>query len=140
MSFVLHDEKARTQPPKARRAGLLFALALVAGVAACHGEGAETLATCPKTQTLTYANFGQAFMQKYCLRCHSASVQGSARLGAPSDHNFDSLADIRSLAEHIDMNAGSGPGGTNTAMPEGDPTPTTDERAKLSEWLACGAP
>lgn len=119
----------------------LLAGALLASVA-CHSheEGAATGATCPTTQTLTYANFGKAFMQTYCLQCHSTNAQGAARNGAPADHNFDLVADIRSLAEHIDMHAGSGPLATNTSMPDSGPMPTTDERRKLSEWLACGAP
>lgn len=105
-----------------------------------EAEGTATQATCPSTQTLTYANFGQSFMQSYCLRCHSSAVSGDARNGAPSDHNFDSLDEIRPLSEHIDEYAGSGPAATNTIMPEGDPKPSTEDRRKLAEWLACGAP
>lgn len=33
-----------------------------------------------------------------------------------------------------------GPDNRNTAMPIGAPTPTEDERTRLGEWLACGAP
>ncbi len=116
-------------------------LLLLLGVAGCHShEGVPTGATCPTAQTLTYTNFGKAFMQSYCLRCHSSSVQGAARNGAPSDHNYDNLSDIRSLAEHIDMHAGAGPNGVNTVMPEDDPRPSEAERRKLAEWLACSAP
>lgn len=129
---------------KASSALLLAGLFSSAAVSCDHDEheheGVQTLAVCPTTQTLTYANFGQAFMQQYCLSCHSSSVQGAARNGAPTDHNFNSLSDIRSLADHIDLHAGSGPGGTNEAMPDSDPRPTLDERRKLSQWLACGAP
>ncbi len=103
-------------------------------------EGISTNTTCPATQSLTYANFGQAFLQTYYLRCHSANVSGDARQGAPEDHNFDVLDDVRSLAEHIDQYAGSGPAATNTVMPKDSPAPSTEERRKLSEWLACGAP
>lgn len=131
-------------PSRARRLGYALIVAALPSVGAmsCHHEhaGVPTQAVCPTPQTLTYANFGQAFMQSYCLRCHSSSVQGGARNGAPSDHNYDVLSDIRSLADHIDLHAGSGPAGTNEEMPEGDPKPTVAERAKLSQWLACGAP
>ena len=85
-------------------------------------------------------NFGQSFMKTYCLRCHSAPVQGAARKGAPSDHNFDLADEIRGLADHIDQYAGSGPAATNTTMPPGEAKPSLEERRKLSEWLACGAP
>lgn len=102
--------------------------------------GKPTGATCPSSQTLTYANFGKSFVQTYCLRCHSATVAGAARNGAPDDHNFDALEDVKPLAEHIDELAGAGPAGTNTLMPNGDPLPSVQERRNLSEWLACGAP
>lgn len=120
------------------------AMVVALGAASCSHdhdhEGKPTMATCPSPPTLTYANFGQAFMQSFCLRCHSTAVASNARMGAPSDHNFDLVTDIRSLAEHIDEHAGSGPAATNTIMPPGDPRPTTEDRRKLAEWLACGAP
>lgn len=102
--------------------------------------GPPTGATCPDGSTLTYENLGKPFMESYCLRCHSESVTGADRQGAPSDHNFDDIISIRGLTEHIDEKAGSGPDATNEFMPTTDPKPTTDERAQLSEWLACGAP
>ena len=105
-----------------------------------EGGGIATKATCPATQTLTYANFGESFMTNYCLRCHSKSLQGAARKGAPDDHNFDTVEEIRALAEHIDEYAGSGPAGTNEFMPKSGPKPTVDDRQKLAEWIACGAP
>ena len=107
-----------------------------------HDEevGPPTGATCPEGSTLTYENFGKPFMESYCLRCHSESVIGADRQGAPSDHNFDDIISIRGLAMHIDQKAGSGPDATNELMPENDPKPTMDERVQLSEWLACGAP
>jgi uncharacterized membrane protein len=120
--------------------GLLLLAAVSLG---CHGhehEGEPTGATCPQGSTLTYASFGQTFMQTYCLRCHSASVTGAARMNAPADHNFDNQGQIQGLADHIDEHAGSGPDATNTAMPPGDPRPSMAERSQLSEWLACGAP
>lgn len=109
-----------------------------------HGGGAavgvDTKAACPTPQTATYQNFGQQFMEKYCLRCHSAKVQGAARQGAPGDHNFDTQDEVQGTRAHIDQKAGSGPASTNTDMPRNDPRPTLDERKKLAEWIACGAP
>jgi uncharacterized membrane protein len=122
---------------------------LAAGIAmlsiACdddhHGEeGAPTGSTCPATQTLTYANFGQAFFANYCQRCHASTVTGAARMGAPSDHTFDMVQDIQLLAEHIDELAAAGPNAFNTAMPPDGAKPTDGERNRLGEWLACGAP
>src|SRR5688500_439205 len=79
--------------------------------------GPLTGTECPQESTLTFANFGEAFMEDYCLRCHSSSVVGVDREGAPSDHNFDTLAEIRTFHEHIDQMAGSGPEATNDQMP-----------------------
>ena len=113
-----------------------------------HGEddhggqvGPETGTECPDGGTaLTYENFGQQFVSTYCLRCHSVDVEGDDREDAPSDHNFDTRFECEALADHMDQKAGSGPDSTNEEMPPSAPRPTTEERAMLSEWLACGAP
>jgi hypothetical protein len=151
---------------ESRKLGYLFAcgiatLTALATISACkddnaadhehgdeHGDehnpnamvGPLTGATCPDGSTLSYDNFGKQFMQNYCLTCHSMSVTGTARNGAPPDHNFDELASIALLKNHIDELAGSGPSATNEMMPPAIATkkPTTDERKQLSEWLACG--
>ncbi len=108
-----------------------------------HGHGAvgkPTGTVCRSTSTLTYANFGMAFVTKYCQPCHASTVTGAARNGAPPDHTFDLIDDIRFLAEHMDELAGAGPTAVNTAMPPRDPRPTMAERQQLSEWLTCAAP
>lgn len=103
-------------------------------------EGTPTESVCPTTQTLTYANFGQAFFDNYCQRCHASTVMGAARMNAPADHVFDEVADIRVLTAHIDELAAAGPAAVNTAMPPNGAAPTEAERRQLGEWLACGAP
>lgn len=129
------------------RGGLLLSLTLSAPFAGCgggHHEGEKPSGalcpTGPAASTLTYANFGMGFFAGYCQRCHASAVTGAARNGAPADHVFDTLADIITAKDHIDENAAAGPNAVNTAMPPGAPTPTEDERRKLGEWLACGAP
>lgn len=102
--------------------------------------GPPSGAACPEGSTLTYESFGRSFMESYCLRCHSESVTGADRFGAPSDHNFDTIIEIQGLAGHIDQMAGAGPDSTNEIMPTDDPAPTLAEREQLAEWLACGAP
>jgi uncharacterized membrane protein len=121
----------------------LLALVLGLGLAACEPEeeeGPASGATCPENSTLTWDSFGKTFMESYCTRCHATSVTGSARQGAPSDHNFESAELVRMQIEHIDETTAAGPGAVNTAMPIGSPTPTEAERKQLGEWLACGAP
>jgi len=99
------------------RTGVLLlplCLAMAAAPLACGGddhphEGVPTESVCPTTQTLTYDNFGQAFFDGYCQRCHASTVTGAARMQAPADHVFDTVADIRVLATHIDDHAAAGP-------------------------------
>ena len=122
-------------------AGAVAALPLACEDDNDHDEGGvSTMSECPATQTLTYDNFGQAFFDTYCQSCHASTVMGAARMGAPADHVFDTVADIRVLAPHIDQFAAAGPTGVNTVMPPIAPRPTEGERHRLGEWLACGAP
>lgn len=119
-----------------------MAIAAASGVAACGGDdhdhddgSGSSGAACPTTNAPTYDSFGRSFMSTYCTRCHSAMAMD--RHGAPSDHNFDTLSQIRSFAGHIDQYAAAGPSAVNTSMPPDDLKPTEDERKKLGEWLAC---
>jgi uncharacterized membrane protein len=95
-------------------------------------------ATCDGS-TLTYENFGRAFMATYCTSCHSAGLEGDeARSCAPDDHNFDTLDEILLYREHIDEHAAAGPDAENDAMPpESSRQPTEQERRDLGTWLAC---
>jgi hypothetical protein len=102
--------------------------------------GPPTETICPPSSTLTYASFGQAFMTSYCTRCHSSTLSGEARMGAPEFHDFDTQLGVQSVAEHIDEAAGAGPASTNEGMPPSDPMPTLAERQQLAEWISCGAP
>jgi hypothetical protein len=103
--------------------------------------GGPTGATCPEGSTLTYESFGRAFMAQYCTRCHSSTLQGTSRQGAPSDHNLDTLEGIEATpAEHIDEEAAAGPLRVNTGMPPSAPVPSENARRQLGEWLACGTP
>ncbi len=112
---------------------ILTVLLAAAGVTACGGDdlGDSTGSTCPDDSTLSYANFGQAFMQSHCLACHSS--------GGPESPKLDTLEQIRANSSNIDKAAAAGPNGVNTYMPEGASVDEA-ERRKLGEWLACGAP
>lgn len=121
--------------------GLLTTLAVCSCADSTHGGGEPTGETCPTGSTLTYGNFGKEFMSNYCIRCHSSSLSGSARQGAPSDHNFDTLEGIRDTnVEHIDEVAAASANQVNTMMPPSGPRPSLEERQQLGEWLACGTP
>jgi uncharacterized membrane protein len=89
----------------------------------------------------TYAGFGDGFVRNYCLRCHSRSLTGDARMGTPPGSNFDTLADLRPRARLLDTYAGAGPMRINTYMPlDEQNTPSVAERDRWSRWLACGLP
>ena len=112
----------------------VLALALAGAIlaAACgSGLGDASGSTCPAEPTLTYANFGQAFMQSYCLACHAD--------GGPESPKLSTLSQIQGHLGDIDRAAAAGPNTVNTYMPEGRSVPEA-ERRKLGEWLACGAP
>ena len=90
---------------------------------------------CPSTgTTLTYARFGAQFLSTYCNGCHSAPDGG--RHGAPDSFRFDTLDEVHQHAARIFVRAA----GPNTTMPPGPDDPPLDQRDKLAEWLACGAP
>lgn len=104
-------------------------------------EGSPTGATCPTSNDLTAQSFGTAFMETYCLSCHSKAATGVARAEAPVGVDFDTLEDVRRQRALIDMHTAAGPNATNTVMPPASrPQPTQAERERLGQWLACGAP
>lgn len=106
-----------------------------------HHGGSPTGATCPTSSELTAQNFGTAFIQTYCVSCHGKAVTGTARAGATVGVDFDTLDDVRRQRALIDTHAVVGPNASNTEMPPASrPQPTLEEREKLGQWLACGAP
>lgn len=111
---------------------MIVGLSLAALLPGCgEEEGEPTGSTCPTDSTLTYETFGQAFFATNCLSCHASA--------GPESPKYDTVEQIRANADDIDRQAASGPAATNTIMPEGASV-ATEERKKLGEWLACGAP
>jgi hypothetical protein len=130
---------------------LVFVFVCGAGCSGCDGP-TSTGATCPDPDpmTLTWDNFGQPFMEKYCNWCHDSSLPRSKRNGAPLFHDFNTLLGVLKTPEHIDQQAGFGPDAENTFMPPAEcPStkggaltkdclqPTDEERRQLAEWIAC---
>lgn len=90
---------------------------------------------CPEGGTqLTYASFGKDFLDANCNYCHSEDE--GHRHGAPASYRFDTLDGVRLHAPRIFVRAAA----SNTSMPPGPEDPAPDERDRLAEWLACGAP
>lgn len=90
---------------------------------------------CPDDSFLTYENFGGPFMLSYCTTCHASMLPADMRQGSPIEVNFDDIEDIRDQADRIWIRAAD----QNQTMPPVGP-PSDEERARLGEWLACGAP
>ncbi len=114
------------------RSVIVLALgAVVAALSACNGTGDPTGATCPPNSTLTYETFGKAFFAANCDACHGA--------GGDTQPRLSSQETIRRQKDDVDKAAAKGPNATNTYMPDGRSV-DDEERRKLGEWLACGAP
>ncbi len=108
---------------------ILFMLVSGAAFFACIGTQMEEHPCPPGGTTLTYQNFGADFFNTHCTECH-----GGAR--SRSDRSYETLERIRDEREGIFINAAS----DNKTMPPGPNGPSDAERAKLADWLACGAP
>ncbi len=79
---------------------------------------------CPTDSTLTYENFGAAFLQTNCLSCHT-----SREKPALTSQTLVQTNSAKIIAEAV----------TSSAMPDGGSL-TTAQRTQLGQWLACGAP
>lgn len=107
---------------------MIRAVLLAAAVTACTantdtGITASDL-TCPPDSTLTYANFGQAFLADNCSSCHTSRDRPSLTTQAAVQSNRAAIIDVAV---------------TSNVMPASG-SMTLDERKLLGEWLTCGAP
>jgi hypothetical protein len=134
-------------------------LFLVLFLMGCPATPTPTGTTCPdadpiNSPSLTWDNFGHDFMFKYCTNCHASSLPHSQRNGAPIYHDFDTEIGVIEVDDHVDEQAGWGPNAQNNFMPGGGtngrcpsvaggaldeacPEPTSEERTKLAQWIAC---
>lgn len=108
-----------------------FAIACGLALGACGGGGSRIESRpCPPSGTsLSYASFGKEFIDRWCIRCHgSGSDESHVTLATPSDIQTHRAIVFRQAADD------------NESMPIGPDGPSAEERHKLGEWLACGAP
>lgn len=98
-------------------------------------EGADACSD-PSLGTVQY--FEQTmipeFFEPYCLTCHSTTVQGAARRGAPGYLDFDAFDSATSV------NAATWSRVASREMPPMAKTPSTAELELLVDWLNCTAP
>jgi hypothetical protein len=94
-------------------------------------EGRE----CPPDNTTTYTNTGGPILISWCITCHSSHVPADQRQRATVGVNFDTVNGINEQLLRIYARAGD----DNKTMPPVDSL-TADERRRLGDWIACGAP
>src|SRR5689334_8898558 len=102
---------------------LFLALTLAGCTSSATSTGISPL-TCPPDTTLTYANFGSAFISDNCLSCHASKNSPTLTTQAQIQLNKSRILSAAVYSE---------------AMPK-DATMDIAERQLLGEWLACGAP
>ncbi len=102
---------------------LLAALAIACTASTSTGITAADL-TCPADSTLTYANFGAAFLSDNCLSCHTSKERPVLTTQAAVQANKATIIDVAV---------------TSSRMPA-QGSIAIEERQLLGEWLTCGAP
>ena len=83
----------------------------------------------------TWATYAQGFFAQWCTRCHSSTLTGNARNGAPDGYNWDQQASVKSHGTMIRAEVGA-----NDEMPLNAPFPTCADRLRISKWLDAGQP
>ncbi|NUO51711.1 MAG: hypothetical protein HOV80_22885 [Polyangiaceae bacterium] len=115
-------------------ARFVVVLAAVMALVGCDG-GWEERPACPDEGTeLTYDTWGRGFIGTHCQTCHASSIDD--RKGAPVGISFDTHEEVVEWIDRIYERSA----GENVSMPPGPEDPSPEEREKLAEWLACGAP
>lgn len=104
---------------------LFVALTFPALVSGCGAD----LGECPADSAAQQAQ-GLEILTTRCMNCHSSQVQGSARLGAPEDLNFDDSGTVSDEAGEMWGEVEEG------AMPPGGGLSEAD-RELLRIYLAC---
>ncbi|MES2645176.1 MAG: hypothetical protein V4850_37155 [Myxococcota bacterium] len=110
---------------------ILLFVALAGCTGAPVSDTADTGA-CDHTPALTWANFGQGWMDKHCVGCHSSLLRDDQRNGAPPSVNLDTWDDAVFWGGRI----GARSLGDAPTMPPGG-GPSEEERRLLAEWLDC---
>lgn len=90
---------------------------------------------CPPESMVTWNSFAEGWIDTWCTGCHSATLAGEDRQGAPDTVNFDTYGDVVQYGERIRVLA-------TMADPYMPPSGGTSEanRALMAEWIACGMP
>jgi hypothetical protein len=96
-------------------------------------DAAEDSARPEACDRLTWAHDGLPEMMTWCAACHSSLLPPEDRAGAPIGVDLESVAGVRSHLDRVILRIEAGD------MPPAGGVPEAD-RARLLEWLRCGAP
>lgn len=87
---------------------------------------------CPSN--LSYQKTAEPFIEQYCTSCHGEGVTGAARVGAPEEHNYGTLALLQDsghvTVERIDDADAPMP-------PKNAPQPSAEELEDFLTWMDC---
>ena len=95
---------------------------------ACSGGG--TPVDC---QAITVPKYADMTAWSKCTNCHSTSLSGPSRAGAPAGINFDKYDDAVMDADLAKSEVEAG------AMPPGGGL-SADEKAQIVDWASCDTP
>lgn len=116
--------------------GPLLSLLLLAGCPETPGPEDDP---CPDDSLVNYENFAAPLFLTWCVPCHSSYLPAEDRQDATETVNFDTYAGVIDQLERIYVRAVEAVGEGGSSMPPAGGT-SDEERALLSEWIACGAP
>lgn len=114
---------------------LALVTAFLAVLTACDdvilGDEGTFSYNCERDPPLTYENFGEGYIGKWCRGCHSADQREGQRNDAPPDVNLDTFDDVVLWADRIWARSVETDG-----MPPGGGA-SQAETDQLAEWLRC---
>jgi hypothetical protein len=100
---------------------------------ACGGDGGGGILPEVDCEAITVPTYGELDIIAVCTGCHSSTLSGGARLGAPVDVNYDTY----------DAAASSGLDGAEEVfrgrMPPGGGIADAEKEA-FNQWVQCGMP
>lgn len=116
--------------------GIGLAVVLLAAVGVGCGNGSSSgvpSSSCQDAGTVSYAANVSAVLMTYCGSCHSSTLTGAARQGAPTAYNVDTYQSAAAAAQAFSIEIQLG------RMPPGGGMPTCDKQL-VKTWAEIGAP
>ena len=104
---------------------------------ACGGDSADSAVVEPVdcAEVTTWSTVGAPFIYTWCTPCHSSTISGADRQGAPEGVSFGGLEDVQAWADRIEVRV----------FAESNPMPpagglSAEELEAVAAWIECGLP